>query len=107
MSTGGSYARRNPRVMTEKFDFYHGEARIKMSKNDLPTTDVSTTATYADDTVVLTAHKNPEIASHRLQLHLHKIQLWLKKWHMKANETKSVRITFTLKKGHVPPCSTK
>jgi hypothetical protein len=46
---------------------------------DLPTTDVSTTATFADDTVVLTAHENPAIASQRLQLHLREIQLWLKK----------------------------
>jgi hypothetical protein len=46
---------------------------------DLSTTDDNTTATFADDTVVLTAHENPTIASHRLQLHLRKIQLWLKK----------------------------
>jgi hypothetical protein len=55
---------------------------------DLPTTDDNTTATFADDTVVLTAHENPAIASHILQLHLREIQFWLKKWRMKANETK-------------------
>ena len=46
---------------------------------DLPTTAASTTATFADNTVVLTAHENPAIASHRLQLHLREIKLWLKK----------------------------
>jgi hypothetical protein len=45
---------------------------------DLPTTDDSITANFADDTVVLTAHENPAIASQRLQLHLREIQLWLK-----------------------------
>jgi len=45
----------------------------------LPTTADSTTATFADDTVVLTAHENPVIASHRLQLHLREMQSWLKK----------------------------
>jgi len=44
---------------------------------DLLTTDDSTTATFADDTV-LTAHENPAIDSHRLQLQLREIQLWLK-----------------------------
>jgi hypothetical protein len=44
---------------------------------DVPTTDDSTTATFADDTVVLTAHENPATASHRLQLHLREIKLWL------------------------------
>jgi len=63
---------------------------------DLPTTADSTTATFADDTVVLTAHENPVIATHRLQLHLHEIQLWVNKWRMKANETKSAQVTFTL-----------
>jgi len=55
---------------------------------DLPTTADSTTATFADDTAVLTTHEDPAIATHRLQIHLNKIQLWLKKWCMKAHETK-------------------
>jgi hypothetical protein len=29
---------------------------------------------------------------------LNKIHFWLKKWRMKANETKSFQLTFTLKK---------
>jgi len=67
---------------------------------DLPTT-ADSTATFADDTIVLTAHENPAIARHRLQLH--EIQLWLRKWRMKANESKSVQVTFTLKKDTCPP----
>jgi hypothetical protein len=45
---------------------------------DLPTAAHSTTATFADDTAVLTTHEDPAIATHRLQTHLNKIQLWLK-----------------------------
>jgi len=40
---------------------------------DLPTMADSTTATFADDTAVLTAHE------HRPQINLNEIQLWLKK----------------------------
>jgi hypothetical protein len=56
---------------------------------DLPTTADSTTAAFADDTAVLTTHEDPAMATHRLETHLNKIQLWVKKWRMKANETKS------------------
>jgi hypothetical protein len=45
---------------------------------DLPTTANSTTATFADDTAVLTVHEGPAEATHRLQVHLNKIQSWLK-----------------------------
>jgi len=39
------------------------------------TTADSITATFADDTAVLTIHEHPAIAEHRLQIHLNKIQL--------------------------------
>jgi hypothetical protein len=39
----------------------------------------------------------------QLQVHLNKIHPWLKKWRMKANETKSTQVTFTLKKRTCPP----
>jgi len=70
---------------------------------DLPTTADSITSTFADDTAVLTIHKDPAIAEHRLQTHINKIKLWLKKWRVKANETKLVQDTFTLKKSTCPP----
>ena len=69
---------------------------------DLPTTTDSTTATFTDNTAVLTAHEDPAITTHRLQTNLNEIQLWLKKWHMKVNETKSVQVTFTLKQNTCP-----
>ena len=42
------------------------------------------------------------MATHRLQIHLNKIQSWLKTWRMKANEAKSVQVTFTLNKMTCP-----
>ena len=60
------------------------------------------TATFADDTAVLTAHADPVIATHRLQTALLEIQQWLKKWRMKANETESTHVTFTHKRSPCP-----
>jgi len=65
---------------------------------NIPTLANSTTATFADDTVILTVHEDPTMAAHRLQMHLNKIQSWLKTWRIKANEAKSVQVTFTLNK---------
>ena len=67
----------------------------------LPTT-AGTTANFAVDTAVLTTHEDPAISTHRLQIRLNKNQFWLKKWRTKANETKSVQITFTLNKNTCP-----
>ena len=65
------------------------------------TADLHTLAnntTFADETAILTVHEDPTMAAHRLQMHLNKIKSWLKTWRMKANETKSVQVTFTLNK---------
>lgn len=70
---------------------------------DLPTSLRVTTATYADDTAILATHKNPILASQRLQESLTLIQRWLKKWRIKANETKSTHVTFTTRKETCPP----
>jgi len=53
-------------------------------------------------TAVLTIHADPAMATHRLQTALHEIQQWLKKWRMKVDETKSVHVTFTLKRSVCP-----
>ena len=66
---------------------------------DLSTTADSITANFADDSAVLTTREDPAIETQRLQTNLNKIQLWLKKWLMKANET--VQVTVTLKKTSV------
>lgn len=69
---------------------------------DLPVSDEVVTATYADDTAVLSTHRDPVMASLKLQTHLDKVKTWLNKWRMKASAAKSVHITFTLKRDDCP-----
>lgn len=73
--------------------------------SDLPTTRNTKTATFADDTAILASHLDPVIASSNLQVHLNEIQRWLNKWKIKANETKSTHITFTLRRDTCPTVS--
>jgi hypothetical protein len=44
------------------------------------------TATYADDTAILASHQNPITALTNLQHHLNRLEKWLKRWRIKANE---------------------
>jgi len=71
--------------------------------SDFPTTNNKTTGTVADDTVILASHGDPRTAAQHLQHHLNLTQDWLKKLRIKINETKSVHIKFTFRKGRCPP----
>lgn len=70
---------------------------------DLPTTDKTTVATYADDTALLSTHMNPVTASEHLQHHIDKIEEWLELWRIHANRRKSTHVTFTLRRDTCPP----
>lgn len=70
---------------------------------DLPTVNYTSTATYADDTAVLSVDKNHNAASAKLQSHLSLIEKWFNQWRIKANATKSVQVTFTLRRKTCPP----
>ena len=70
---------------------------------DLPMHAETITATYADDTALLSVHEDPAIASAKLQAHVHKVEEWLDKWRIKANQGKSVHVTFTLRRQTCPP----
>lgn len=70
---------------------------------DLPQTDGITTATFADDTAILASNKDPSIATHMLQNGLDNITKWLQKWRIKASASKSLQVTFTLRRGNCPP----
>jgi hypothetical protein len=71
--------------------------------SDLPTTDNTTIATFADDTVLLAIDSDPALASQKLQQHLDLLQEWFDKWKIKINQTKSSQITFTTKRTNCPP----
>jgi hypothetical protein len=64
--------------------------------SDLPTSDNTTTATFADDTVILAKYEDPAVASMKLQATINKIDNWVKKWRIKINQSKSTHTTFTL-----------
>lgn len=70
---------------------------------DLPMSDTTYTATFADDTVIMSKHLDSNIASQQLQFNLNQIQTWMRKWRIQPNEKKSVQMTFTLKRGSCPP----
>lgn len=71
--------------------------------SDLPTSNNTVTATFADDTAILASHSDPVEASTQLQNILDKIQEWQIKWRIKSNEVKSTHITFTLRRSTCPP----
>jgi len=60
-------------------------------------------STFADDTAILSSHADPKSASRSLETHLGLLEKWLAKWRIKVNETKSVHVTFTLRKETCPP----
>jgi hypothetical protein len=70
---------------------------------DLPTSPGTLTATFADNTSILTTDSDPVVASQLLQTDLIAIQNWLKTWRMKANETKSTHVTITTRRATCPP----
>jgi len=69
---------------------------------DLPTTDHTNIATFADDTGLLAVHSDPIIASQHLQLHLDILQAWFDTWKIKINQAKSVHVTFTTTRAICP-----
>lgn len=72
---------------------------------DLPLSPEVTVATFADDTALLASHKCPNRASRILQNSLNKIEKWLAKWRIAVSASKSVHITFTLRKEDCSPVS--
>ena len=69
---------------------------------DLPVTDYTTTATFADDTAILAVDPNPARASEKLQSHLYLLQDWFQRWRIRVNSAKSTQITFTMKRSSCP-----
>jgi hypothetical protein len=57
---------------------------------DLPTTDNTVLATFADDTAILSANEDPSRASKNLQSHINLLQQWFQQWRIKINNDKSL-----------------
>jgi len=70
---------------------------------DLPTTNHTTIATFADDTGLLAVHSDPIVASQHLQHHLNILQAWFDTWKIKVNQAKSAHVTFTTLRTLCPP----
>lgn len=80
-----------------------GPVLYNIFTSHLPTHPEVTVATYADDIAYLACDKDPHIASHKRQIVLNQLYLWLRKWRIRASAQKSHHITFTLRKEHCPP----
>jgi hypothetical protein len=72
---------------------------------DVPLTDNTLIATFADDTAIMSSDHDPAVATHKLQLHLNLIQNWMDRWKIAINPTKSAQVTFTTRKAICPQVS--
>ncbi|GBO04999.1 RNA-directed DNA polymerase from mobile element jockey [Araneus ventricosus] len=70
--------------------------------NDIPKTRSCHLAIFADDTAILSKHKDPHTISTRLQHYISQLQLWLRDWKIKVNPNKCACLLFT-KKHYIPP----
>ena len=64
---------------------------------DIPTTQNAMVAMYTDDTAILSRHKDYRVASTLLQNAVSKVTKWAKRWKIKLNELKSIRVDFALR----------
>jgi len=70
---------------------------------DVPTTQDTLMATFADDTAILSSDPDPVSATEILQHHLNLLQNWLEQWTIKVNPTKTAQVTFTTRRDICPP----
>jgi hypothetical protein len=71
-----------------------GPVLYLLHTSDLPTPENNTVATSADDTAILAVGNSTEEASEKLQQAVNQINNWTKRWRVKLNEAKSVRVNF-------------
>jgi Reverse transcriptase (RNA-dependent DNA polymerase) len=62
---------------------------------DLPQSNESETATFADDTAIFVSSKDPKVVCDVLQRHLDSLSTYFKKWKIKINASKTQAIYFT------------
>lgn len=71
--------------------------------SDMPTSSQTCMSTFADDTALVSIHKNRSVASDQLQSHIHILETWLDKWRMSVNANKCTHVTFSLRRDTCPP----
>ncbi|KAL4131458.1 hypothetical protein QTP88_008769 [Uroleucon formosanum] len=69
---------------------------------DIPKTDNTPIATFADDTSILSSNDDITIAAQHLQEHLNRIDNWANNWMININESKSSQVTFAIRPGICP-----
>lgn len=65
--------------------------------SDVPESDNTIMATFADDTAILSVSETEEVAKRNLQKALNTVVEWTRKWRIKLNSAKSVQVDFTNK----------
>lgn len=71
--------------------------------SDIPTSAITSTAMYADDTAFIAQHENVNEAADQLQISLNTFCQWCKKWRITLNEAKCQAKIFTLRRPTNPP----
>jgi len=66
--------------------------------HDLPVPINSTIASFADDTILLSTHKNINTAIHNLQTDTDELTAWFYKWRLDINATKTQTKMFSLRR---------
>jgi hypothetical protein len=74
---------------------------------DIPKTDNTLLATFADNTAILSSNDDITIAAQHLQEHLNLINNWANNWMISINESKSSQVTFALRPGICPTIKLK
>ncbi|KAL4127027.1 hypothetical protein QTP88_011225 [Uroleucon formosanum] len=65
--------------------------------SDIPHSHLTSLATFADDTCIISSDPDIITSTENLQSHLNDLQNWFNLWRIKINENKSSHTTFTLR----------
>ncbi|KAL4082744.1 hypothetical protein QTP88_029677, partial [Uroleucon formosanum] len=65
--------------------------------SDIPHSHLTSLATFADDTCIISSDPDIITSTENLQSHLNDLQNWFNLWRIKKNENKSSHTTFTLR----------
>ncbi len=70
---------------------------------DIPKPKGAVTATFADDTAILSVSSNLTEATETLQKSVDQIKKWFERWRIKINERKSIHVIYALRKPTYQP----